>query len=197
MIYKIISRIFNVIKKISDKIYSYWLRDGLNRKSGICHFHYPVRMKNPENITIGTSTYIDSFCVLSAWTKHLMSKSVYNPHIMIGSGCHIGEFTHITSINEIIIKDNVRTGKFVLITDNSHGNTDLDSLMQAPVLRPLVSKGKVTIEENVWIGDKVTILPGVTIGKGAVIAANAVVTKDVPSYSVVGGNPAVVLKHNH
>ena len=47
-----------------------------------------------------------------------------------------------------------------------------------------------------WIGDKATILPNVTIGTGAVIAANAVVTKDVPPYSVVGGNPARILKEN-
>ena len=48
-----------------------------------------------------------------------------------------------------------------------------------------------------WIGDKATILPGVTIGDGVVVAANAVVTKDVPAYSVVGGNPARILKAFH
>lgn len=47
-----------------------------------------------------------------------------------------------------------------------------------------------------WIGDKATILPGVTIGDGAVIAANAVVTKDVPPHCVAGGNPARILKKN-
>ena len=62
-----------------------------------------------------------------------------------------------------------------------------------PVSRPLVSKGKVVIGENVWIGDKATILPGVSIGDGSVIGANAVVTKDVPPYSVVVGNPARII----
>ena len=51
----------------------------------------------------------------------------------------------------------------------------------------------VVIGENVWIGDKATILPGVSIGDGAVIGANAVVTKDVPPYSVVVGNPAKII----
>ena len=64
-----------------------------------------------------------------------------------------------------------------------------------PLERPITSKGPVVIGNNVWIGDKATILPGVTIGDGAVIAANAVVTKDVPAYSVVGGNPARVIKN--
>lgn len=58
-----------------------------------------------------------------------------------------------------------------------------------------LSKGSVVIGNNVWIGDKVTILPGVTIGDNAVIAANSVVTKDIPSFSVAAGIPAVILKN--
>ena len=54
--------------------------------------------------------------------------------------------------------------------------------------------GKVTIKKNAWIGMNVTICPGVTIGKYAVVAAGAVVTKDVPDYAVVGGCPAKVIK---
>ena len=61
-------------------------------------------------------------------------------------------------------------------------------------MRSVMSKGPVIIGNDVWIGDKATILPGVTIGDGAVIAANAVVTKDVPAYSVVAGNPAKIVK---
>ena len=52
------------------------------------------------------------------------------------------------------------------------------------------------IGDNVWIGDKATVLPGVTIGDGAVIAANAVVTKDVPAFTVVAGNPARIIKQS-
>ena len=54
--------------------------------------------------------------------------------------------------------------------------------------------GKVTIKKNAWIGINVTVCPGVTIGKYAVVAAGAVVTKDVPDYAVVGGNPAKLIK---
>ena len=56
----------------------------------------------------------------------------------------------------------------------------------------------VIIEDNVWIGEKSTILKGVTVGKGSIVASHAVVTKDVPSYSIVAGNPAKVVKSlNH
>lgn len=119
-----------------------------------------------------------------------------HPEIFIGNGVSIGAFNHITCTNRIVFGDGVLTGKFVTITDNSHGNTDNASLHIRPNDRDVVSKGPVIIGKNVWIGDKATILPGVTVGEGAVVAANAVVTKDVPAFSVVGGNPARILKQN-
>ena len=57
------------------------------------------------------------------------------------------------------------------------------------------NRGDTVVGNDVWIGQKATILPGVHIGDGAIIAANAVVTKDVPPYSMVAGNPAVVKKY--
>ena len=58
----------------------------------------------------------------------------------------------------------------------------------------MYSKGPVIIQDNVWIGEKATILPGVTIGEGAIIGANSVVTKDVPAKSLVVGCPAKIVK---
>ena len=52
----------------------------------------------------------------------------------------------------------------------------------------------VTIDDDVWIGDRVLILAGVHVGKGAIIGAGAVVTKDVPPYAIVGGNPAHIIR---
>ena len=117
-----------------------------------------------------------------------------NPELTIGYNCNFGAFNHITCTNRVIIGNGVLTGKWITITDNSHGTTEIDSLYVTPIKRPIYSKGPVIIGNNVWIGDKVTVLPGVTIGEGAVIAANAVVTKDVPAYSVAAGNPAKIIK---
>ena len=119
-----------------------------------------------------------------------------NPCIEIGKNCYFGAHNHITCIHRVVIGDNVLTGKWITITDNSHGLTDNEALHTEPIKRPLCTKGSVKIGNNVWIGDKATILPGVTIENGAVIAANAVVTKDVPAYSVAGGNPAMIIRHN-
>ena len=86
------------------------------------------------------------------------------------------------------------TGRYVYISDNNHGKTDYESLCQQPSERELDIKGPVVIGDNVWIGDKVSILSGVTIGEGSIIGCNAVVTHDIPPYSVVGGVPAKIIK---
>ena len=65
-----------------------------------------------------------------------------------------------------------------------------------PSLEDLPLKGDTVVGNDVWIGQNVTVMPGVHIGDGAIIAANSVVTKDVPPYSVVGGIPAKILHIN-
>lgn len=140
-------------------------------------------------ITIGKDSAFGKGLYLTAWK----TKANMLPSIEFGEKCSIGAYNHITSTNFIKIGNNLLTGKWVTITDNSHGRTNYLELHNPPCEREVVSKGGINIGNNVWIGDKATILPGVTIGDGAVIAANAVVTKDVAEYTVVGGNPAKVL----
>lgn len=118
----------------------------------------------------------------------------YKPQIIIMDGVTTSPNIHIGAISKIVIGKGVLIGANVLITDHYHGKIDTEELKIPPAKRKLYSKGPVIIEDNVWIGENVAILPGVTIGKNAIIGANSVVTKDVPSNSVVGGNPARVIK---
>lgn len=148
-----------------------------------------------EHIFIGNGTHIGEHTHLTAWETTCAGGN-FNPEIHIGENCCLGNWNHITATNSIRIGNNLLTGKWVTITDNSHGETDRETLDMPPLMRTITSKGPVVIGDNVWIGDKATILPGVTIGDGAIIAANAVVTKDVPAYSVVGGNPARIIKQS-
>ena len=150
------------------------------------------RLIGKNYIEIGDYTKIGGHAVLTAWDK--AKGELFNPSIVIGSSCNIGEYCHITSINKVVIGDGVLTGRWVTITDNSHGNTTYDDLQRPPLKRKVVSKGPIIIGNNVWIGDKATILPNVSIGDGVVVAANTVVTKDVPSYCIVAGNPGVIIK---
>lgn len=167
---------------------SLWLGNAL-KECGNARFAKGVQLIGGAKISIGNS-FIGKNTAITAWPKE---SSIENIELVIGNGCSIGAYNHITCANKIVIHDGVLTGKFVTITDNSHGNTDESSLLLKPNERPIVSKGPVVIGRNVWIGDKATILPGVIIGEGAVVAANAVVTKDIPQYGVVVGNPARIL----
>ncbi|MGI6220066.1 MAG: acyltransferase [Bacteroidaceae bacterium] len=106
----------------------------------------------------------------------------------------IRDYSQVTAIRSIRIGNGVRTGPNVLITDNAHGASVAELLETAPNLRPLSSKGPVVIEDNVWIGTKSSIMPGVRIGRGSIIAANSVVTHDIPPYCVAAGAPARVVK---
>lgn len=142
-----------------------------------------------NNISIGENTSIMSHCIIETCPT-----ARYTPYLEIGDRVSLGEYSHVTCANKVVIGNGVLTGRFVLITDNSHGNNTKEVADIAPLAREVHSNGPVYIGENVWIGDKVTILPNVTIGKGCIIAANAVVTKDIPEYSVAAGIPAKVIK---
>ena len=118
----------------------------------------------------------------------------FTPEIIIGNGSSIRDFSQVSAIQSIRIGNGVRIGPNVLITDNAHGASVAGLLDIAPNLRPLSSKGPIVIEDNVWIGTKSSIMPGVHIGRGSIVAANSVVTHDVPPYCVAAGVPAKVIK---
>lgn len=145
-------------------------------------------------ITIGANSSISDDVVIEVYSSY-MEQQFFTPELQIGNNSHIGEQSHLTCINKISIGNNVRMGRKVFITDNAHGASKRELLDIAPNMRPLYTKGPVIIEDNVWIGEMVCIMPGVTIGHGSIIGANAVVTHDVPPYCIVGGNPARILKN--
>ena len=173
-------------------IYTFWISNNFKRIGIKSMIGSDCFLLGGKYIEIGQNSIIGRHAVLTCWDSYLGEK--FNPSITIGNNCAIGEFCHITSIRSISIGNGVLTGRRVTITDNSHGKILLDDLLIQPLKRKLHSNGPVVIEDNVWIGDKVSIMSGVQIGEGAVIAANAVVTKDVPAFAVVGGVPARILK---
>lgn len=150
-----------------------------------------------NNVKIGEGCCIDSYCVIGCRSELIYDCQKVIPSIIIGNGCIVGQYNHITAVNAIIIGDNLLTGRFVLISDNNHGRFDYEELKKSPVNRDIISKGKVIIGNNVWIGDKVSILGGVHIGDGCIIGANSVVTHDIPPYSLAVGNPARIVKTIH
>lgn len=183
----------NKIEKLGDRfllLYRSWQRAKIARIGLAVYFAPKVKIRGGNKMTIGDRCFFNKFCIIEAIEEYSVHPDNYL--IRIGNNCNFGEFTHITAINKVEIGTGVLTGRFVTITDNSHGKCCEEEMSIAPFDRPVCSKGAIRIEDNVWIGDKVTILPGVHIGKGSVIGANSVVAKDVPSYCIVAGIPAEI-----
>lgn len=177
-----------------DRLYTLWMRPFLGHlgKDSIIGRSSRLWGGGGKQISIGDETIIQRHAILGCWTRY--HDQAFSPSITIGDHCNIGEYCHITAINQIVIGNGLLTGRFVLITDNSHGGLSQAEAAIPPAARKLVSKGPVVIGDNVWIGDKVTILAGVHIGDNAIIAANAVVIEDVPANTMVAGAPATVRK---
>lgn len=116
--------------------------------------------------------------------------------LKIGKNFTMGDFCQIEAGGGCEIGDNVLIASRVYIGSNSHGSYagEIQSLPNiAPNSREIVYK-KTIIGNNVWIGNGAAVLAGVVIGDGTIIGANAVVTKDIPKYSIAVGNPARVIK---
>ncbi|KZK08657.1 Maltose O-acetyltransferase [Lactococcus cremoris] len=112
----------------------------------------------------------------------------YGRHVEIGNNFYANMDCIFLDVNKIIIGDNVMVGPRVSFYTAGH---PIDSEIR---IEELEFGLPITIEDNVWIGGSATILPGVTVGRNSIIAAGAVVTKDVPSNSIVGGNPARLIR---
>jgi maltose O-acetyltransferase len=114
-------------------------------------------------------------------------------NIEIGYSSHIGRNTQIscTQYGDIVIGSYVMISPYVMITATIHNFDDTST----PMMLQGLSSQKVVIEDDVWVGGKSTILPGVTVGRGSIIAAASVVTKDIPPYAIAGGIPAKVIKY--
>lgn len=182
-----------LINKIIAYLRSYYYDSLIKNCSPTVRFEKIELLCGTDYISIGDKCKFERGLYLTAWDKYYEYR--YNPTIKIGDNCCFGAYNHISSINRIEIGNGLLTGKWVTITDNNHGDTKIESLKLMPANRPIISKGAVIIGNNVWIGDKSTILGGITIGDGSVIAANCVVTKDVPPYCVVAGNPGKIIKY--
>lgn len=180
----------SLFSRLHLKVYSAYICSRIRNVGKRVRFQKVASLVGGQFISVGDDCCFARDLYLTVWG----GINATSPSVTIGNNCSFGAYNHISCINRITFGDGLLTGKWVTILDNSHGTTSWEDLHCRPWLRDVVSKGSVTIGRNVWIGDKATILPGVTIGDGVVVAANAVVTKDVPPYCVVGGNPAKIIR---
>lgn len=179
-----------IIKKIKNSI--------LKRKLNSCGKNFfvdkGISLIGPQFINIGDNFNAGRNLYLQAWKNYRGTPTGYVPNLTIGNNVSIMDDCQLSCMNNIIIGDNALFGNNVFITDNFHGKSTEEEMLIPPIERKLISKGYVHIGKNVWLGRNVCIMPNVTIGDGVVVGANAVVTHDVPAYSIIAGVPAKVIK---
>jgi len=162
----------------------------LYNKSRLIRF--PFDLRNKTNIDLGTGLTTGIGCRIEAVTKNKE-----NIVLQFGNNVQINDYVHITAMQSVKIGNNVLLASKIYISDCSHGsycgdeNDSHPNLI--PVDRPLFTN-PVLIEDNVWLGEFVSVLPGVKIGEGTIVGANSVVTKSLPPYVIAVGTPAKPIK---
>lgn len=121
------------------------------------------------------------------------------PHFICLSpmGVEMDDFVSINHHTEISGQGGVKIGKFVLIGPYCSilSSNHEFRYIHKPIQYQEITRNPVIIEDDVWLGRNVTVLPGVTIGRGSIIGAGAVVTKSIPEFVIAGGVPAKVIKN--
>ncbi len=154
---------------------------------------FPIDIRGKRFISIKSGFTTGRGCRLEAYPTD--KKSIV---LIFGKNIQMNDYVHITAMKRVFIGNNVLIASKVYISDCSHGSYCGDEFDSSPLSIPRDREYKVTqvtIEDNVWIGEFVSILPGVTIGTGSIIGANSVVNKSIPPYCMAVGSPAKIIKN--
>jgi acetyltransferase-like isoleucine patch superfamily enzyme len=144
-------------------------------------FEDGVRVWHPENVALGDNVYVGHGAMLKAYYKN---------RLVIGDDTWIGQGVFFHAAGGITIGRSVGVGPFVKILTSYHDEAGRD----VPILAAPLTFAPVVVEDDCDLGVGAILLPGITVGRGVQVGAGAVVTRDVPPYAVVAGNPARVLR---
>ena len=172
------------------RIWKYKLLSNCNHIIGKPNVFHPILMKGKGKISFGNNVQIgvvDSPNYYSHYS-YLEARNI-DSEIAIGNNVAINNGFSAVAFSKITIHDNVLIGINCSIIDN-----DGHSLLIAERNNGMPNIATVTVEENVFLGDNVTILKGVTIGENSVIGNGSIVTKNIPENVIAAGNPARVIR---
>ncbi|MDD5151449.1 MAG: DapH/DapD/GlmU-related protein [Flavobacterium sp.] len=152
---------------------------------------FPFDVRGKEFISVERGFTTGFGCRLEAYPTNKMTVLTF------GKNVQMNDYVHITAREKVSIGNNVLLASKIYISDCSHGSyagdTNDSNPDIAPAERVLFSK-PVIIHDNVWLGEFVSVLPGVTIGKGTIVGANSVVSKSLPENVIAVGTPAKPIK---
>ena len=179
VIYKVMQNAFK------RRFYSFGHRSGFGSKG----FGNSCIIKGTNRISIGQESWFGNQTEIIVYNQN--DRTNTEPFLIIRNNVSCTGRCRITCAGRITIGDSVLVAPDVFITDHNHGMNP--EIAGGYSKQPLIVKD-VHIEEGVWLGQRVCVLPGVTIGAHSIIGANSVVTHDIPPYSIAVGAPARVVK---
>lgn len=184
---------------ISKKIFNPFLRRVLIGKIMLknkeCYIspRIKIMVNDVRNIKIGKRTSINDFCTIIVDNDPNPNSSFKESSLTIGNDCYIGEYNNLRAGGgKIVIGNKCLISQHITIVATNHNIEKDVCIMEQPWSE---KNNYVVIGNDVWIGANAIILPGVTIGNGAIVGGGSVVTKDVPENAIVVGNPAKVIKY--
>lgn len=162
-------------------------RKKFNKIGANSRIWYPCISDSRDYISLGDDSQILQNSRI--WSYKI--EGAPTPQVNIGNHCYFTYNLTILAAAKVTIEDNVLLASNVLITTENHG---MDPESDIPYMDQPLTAAPVHIKSGCWLGEKVTVMPGVTIGKKCIIGANSVVTHDIPDYSIAVGSPAKVIK---
>lgn len=169
-------------------------------------FGHHITLRNPFRISIGENSYIDDYAVLDAKGEEdqgiTIGKNVIIGRNTIlsckGGSIELGDYANISAGCSLLSETKITVGTYSFLAGHCYlvagGNHSIARTDIPIMFQPSLVKGGITIEGDGWLGASVVVLDGVSLGKGCVVGAGAVVTKSFPEYSVVAGVPAKKIK---
>jgi lipopolysaccharide O-acetyltransferase len=177
--------LYGLIRLFRDKFFTYFYYPNAR----IIRLPFYIRgkkgIRGAKYLTTGVNLRID-----------IILRKNFTPILHIGDNVQFNDYVHIAVAKGVFIGNNTLIASKVFISDHNHGNYANENQSNPntpPIERELFSR-EVHIGNNVWIGEFVSILPGVTIGDGSIIGSTSVVSKDIPAFSIAVGSPAKVIK---
>lgn len=177
------------------------------RAEGFVVIESGVRLRHAHNVTLGRNVYLDhgvylhgcpggiqidaETCIMHNAELHVFNfRNLPHAFIKVGTGSFIGESAVIRGQGGVTIGSHVLIAPMarIMAVNHNFGDTSL------PIMDQGITAQGIVIEDGAWIGAGACILDGVHVGRGAVVGAGAVVTRDVPEHTVVGGVPAEILR---